>query len=73
MKSPLFFGPCLGYVVPMSVQKSKRKAGGYVSVRCSPALRKQLDDLIRVWGENQSQVITRAVERAWSALAGKRD
>ena len=36
-----------------------------VSFRPSDETRKQLAELMRKWNENQTQAISRAIERAW--------
>jgi hypothetical protein len=67
----------------MSQQVRKREEQALpVAFRTSPVVRDQLDQLMKHWGENQSQTLVRCIERAylaegldngqdWSAVAPK--
>ncbi len=54
----------------MPRQSNTRKPGETVSLRLSPESRKQLDELMRRWGDSQTDAIKRAIERAWGAEKG---
>lgn len=43
-----------------------RKPNAAVSFRPPPVTRQQIDDLIEAWGEDQSAVIVRAIQIAWT-------
>jgi hypothetical protein len=52
----------------MSQQVRKREEQAIpVAFRTSRVSREQLDELMKHWGENQSQAIIRCIERAWEA------
>lgn len=55
----------------MSVQVRKRtEEAAAVSFRTAAVVRNQIDELMERWGENQSQTIVRAIERAHAAEFG---
>lgn len=47
--------------------------GKQVTFRASKATLKQLDDLAREWGENNSRVVVRAIANAHFALLAQRE
>jgi hypothetical protein len=56
----------------MSQQVRKREEQAIpVAFRTSRVSREQLDELMKHWGENQSQAIIRCIERAWEAEIGR--
>ncbi len=44
-----------------------------ISFRPSMVTRKQIDDLMRLWNENQTQVMQRCIERTWALEIERKD
>jgi hypothetical protein len=57
----------------MSEQLRKRTEEALpLSFRTSTETRRQIDELMEHWGENQSQAVVRSIERTWIAEIGSK-
>lgn len=49
----------------MPEQKNKPESNNPISFRPSIEARRQLEDLMELWNENQTQALIRMIERIW--------